>query len=84
MDTLSYKTISANSSTVEKQWVIVDAQSAILGRLASEVAKILRGKTKPSFTPNVDCGDKNYKAAIAARETFIARTPRNAFRCSVV
>ena len=57
MDTLSYKTISANSSTVEKQWVIVDAQSAILGRLASDVAKILRGKTKPSFTPNVDCGD---------------------------
>ena len=57
MDTLSYKTISANSSTVEKQWVIVDAQSAILGRLASDVAKILRGKTKPSFTPNVYCGD---------------------------
>jgi len=57
VDTLSYKTISANSSTVEKQWVLVDAQSAILGRLASDVAKILRGKTKPSFTPNVDCGD---------------------------
>jgi len=57
VDTLSYKTISANNSTVEKQWVVVDAQAAILGRLASEVAKILRGKTKPSFTPNVDCGD---------------------------
>ena len=44
MDTLSYKTVSANNSTVEKQWVIVDAQAAVLGRLASEVAKILRGK----------------------------------------
>ncbi|MGM0944942.1 MAG: 50S ribosomal protein L13 [Bacteroidota bacterium] len=57
MDTLSYKTVSANNSTVEKQWVIVDAQAAVLGRLASEVAKILRGKNKPSFTPHVDCGD---------------------------
>ncbi len=57
MDTLSYKTVSANAATVEKQWVVVDAQAAVLGRLASEVAKILRGKTKPSFTPHVDCGD---------------------------
>jgi large subunit ribosomal protein L13 len=57
MDTLSYKTISVNSATVTKDWVIVDAQSAVLGRLASEVAKIIRGKHKPSFTPNVDCGD---------------------------
>lgn len=57
MDTLSYKTISANAATVDKQWVVVDAQAAVLGRLASEVAKILRGKTKPSFTPHVDCGD---------------------------
>jgi large subunit ribosomal protein L13 len=57
VDTLSYKTISANAATVDKQWVVVDAQAAVLGRLASEVAKILRGKTKPSFTPHVDCGD---------------------------
>ncbi len=57
MDTLSYKTKSANAATVDKQWVVVDAQAAVLGRLASEVAKILRGKTKPSFTPHVDCGD---------------------------
>ena len=57
MDTLSYKTISSNAATVDKQWVVVDAQAAVLGRLASEVAKILRGKTKPSFTPHVDCGD---------------------------
>lgn len=57
MDTLSYKTLSANAATVDKQWVVVDAQAAVLGRLASEVAKILRGKLKPSFTPHVDCGD---------------------------
>ena len=57
MDTLSYKTISANKATVEKNWVVVDADSKILGRLATEVAMIIRGKNKPSFTPNVDCGD---------------------------
>ena len=57
MDTLSYKTVSANDATVQKDWVLVDAQAAILGRFASEVAKILRGKTKPGFTPHVDCGD---------------------------
>lgn len=57
MDTLSYKTVSANSATVEKNWVIVDAQSMVLGRFASEVAKILRGKNKPSYTPHADCGD---------------------------
>lgn len=57
MDTLSYKTVSANKATVDKQWVVVDAESKTLGRLASEVAKIIRGKNKPSFTPHVDCGD---------------------------
>jgi len=57
VDTLSYKTTSANKSTVDKQWVIVDADSKVLGRLASEVAKIIRGKNKPSYTPHVDCGD---------------------------
>lgn len=57
MDTLSYKTISANKATVEKDWVVVDAAGKVLGRFASDVAKILRGKNKPSFTPNVDCGD---------------------------
>ncbi|MEK6478501.1 50S ribosomal protein L13 [Catalinimonas sp. 4WD22] len=58
MDIVSYKTVSANKSTVEKKWYIVDAGDAPLGRLCSEVAKILRGKHKPSFTPHVDCGDK--------------------------
>ena len=57
MDTLSYKTVSANRATVTKEWVLVDATDVVLGRLASKVAKILRGKNKPSFTPLVDCGD---------------------------
>jgi large subunit ribosomal protein L13 len=57
VDTLSYKTISANKSTVDKQWLLVDAEGETLGRLASKVAKLLRGKHKPNFTPHVDCGD---------------------------
>lgn len=57
MDTLSYKTVSANKATAKKEWVVVDATGQVLGRLASKVAKILRGKYKPEFTPNVDCGD---------------------------
>ena len=57
MDTLSYKTISANKATATKGWVVVDAEGLVLGRLASQVAKILRGKNKASFTPHVDCGD---------------------------
>jgi len=57
VNTLSYKTISANRSTVDKQWVLVDAEGQPLGRLCSKVAKLLRGKHKPNFTPHVDCGD---------------------------
>ena len=57
MDTLSYKTVSANKDTVQKEWIIVDAKDQVLGRFASRVAIILRGKHKPSFTPHVDCGD---------------------------
>ena len=57
MDTLSYKTISANKTTANKKWVLVDADGQTLGRLASKVAKLLRGKYKPDFTPHVDCGD---------------------------
>lgn len=57
MDTLSYKTISANSQTVTKEWLLIDAKDQELGRLASRVAIILRGKHKPNFTPHVDCGD---------------------------
>ena len=57
MDTLSYKTISANKATVNKEWVLVDAADQTLGRLCSKVAILLRGKHKPNFTPHVDCGD---------------------------
>ncbi len=57
MDTQSYKTVSANPNTVTKEWVLVDATNLVLGRLASEVAMILRGKRKPYYTPHVDCGD---------------------------
>ena len=57
MDTLSYKTISANKATANKEWVEIDATGQTLGRLASKVAKILRGKYKPNYTPHVDCGD---------------------------
>ncbi|OPZ99578.1 MAG: 50S ribosomal protein L13 [Bacteroidetes bacterium ADurb.Bin408] len=57
MDTLSYKTISANKETVTKDWVLVDAENEVLGRLASKVAKLIRGKYKTNFTPHVDCGD---------------------------
>ncbi|MBP3745252.1 MAG: 50S ribosomal protein L13, partial [Prevotella sp.] len=57
MDTLSYKTISANKETAKKEWVVVDATDQVVGRLASKVAKLIRGKYKPNFTPHVDCGD---------------------------
>ncbi len=57
MEAISYKTISLNKDTVRKEWIIVDAENEILGRLSSKVAKILRGKHKPGFTPHVDCGD---------------------------
>jgi large subunit ribosomal protein L13 len=57
VDTLSYKTVSANKATVNKEWVIIDAEGQVLGRLASLVASMLRGKHKTNFTPHVDCGD---------------------------
>ncbi len=57
MDTLSYKTISANKATIEKGWVVIDAENAVLGRVSSQIAAILRGKNKTSFTPHADCGD---------------------------
>ncbi|PCJ28534.1 MAG: 50S ribosomal protein L13 [Flavobacteriales bacterium] len=57
MDTLSYKTVSANTATVDKNWVLIDAQNEPLGRLASKIASLIRGKHKTNFTPHVDCGD---------------------------
>jgi large subunit ribosomal protein L13 len=57
VDTISYKTISANAKTVDKRWVIADAEGKTLGRFCTELASVLRGKTKTNFTPHVDCGD---------------------------
>jgi large subunit ribosomal protein L13 len=57
MDTLTYKTVSANKATVNKEWLLIDAEGEILGRLASVAARILRGKHKTDYTPHVDCGD---------------------------
>jgi large subunit ribosomal protein L13 len=57
VNTLSYKTVSANNATVQKEWFVLDATNQVLGRLSSQVASILRGKHKTSFTPHVDCGD---------------------------
>jgi len=57
VNTLSYKTVSANKATADKQWIVVDAEGHNLGRLSTKVAMLLRGKYKPSYTPHVDCGD---------------------------
>ncbi|WGK65601.1 50S ribosomal protein L13 [Croceiramulus getboli] len=57
MDTLSYKTVSANKATVNKEWVVVDVEGQALGRVSSVIASLLRGKRKPNYTPHVDCGD---------------------------
>jgi len=57
VNTLSYKTVSANRQTVEKKWYLIDAEAEIVGRLAARVAHVLRGKNKASYTPHVDCGD---------------------------
>lgn len=57
MNTLSFKTISANDATVEHKWYVVDATNLTLGRMSAQIAAILRGKNKPYFTPHVDCGD---------------------------
>ena len=57
MDTLSYKTVSANNATVNKEWVVIDASNEILGRLSTKVANMLRGKNKVNYTQHVDCGD---------------------------
>lgn len=57
MDTLSLRTQSATPETITKEWVVIDATDQVLGRLCAKVAKILRGKNKPNYTPNLDCGD---------------------------
>jgi large subunit ribosomal protein L13 len=57
MNTLSYRTESANETTVRKEWILVDAENEVLGRLATKVARMLRGKLKTNYTPHFDCGD---------------------------
>lgn len=57
MNSLSYKTISANKNTVNKGWYVVDAEDQVLGRISTQITNILRGKHKPDYTPHVDCGD---------------------------
>lgn len=57
MDALSYKTVSLSNEAVKKDWIVIDAEAAVLGRLSSEIAKILKGKNKTSYTPHIDCGD---------------------------
>ncbi|MFT4660221.1 MAG: large subunit ribosomal protein L13 [Patiriisocius sp.] len=57
MDTQSYKTLSGKKETADKKWLVLDAEGKKLGRLASEAAKLLRGKHKTNFTPHADCGD---------------------------
>ncbi len=69
MNTLSYKTLSINKETANKKWLLVDAKGQILGRLASKLAKILRGKYKPNYTPHADCGD--YVVVINASEVVM-------------
>jgi large subunit ribosomal protein L13 len=57
VNTLSYRTLSGNTETAEKKWFIVDAEGQTVGRLASKVAKVIRGKYKTCYTPHADCGD---------------------------
>ena len=57
MDTLSFKTVSANKETANKEWVVINAEGQALGRVASIVANLIRGKYKTNYTPHVDCGD---------------------------
>ena len=57
MDTLSYKTLTPNAQSVKREWLVIDATDQVLGRLCSKVAKILRGKNKPDYTPYTECGD---------------------------
>jgi large subunit ribosomal protein L13 len=57
VDHNSYKTANLNKATSEKTWVLVDAKDQVLGRVASQIAKVIRGKHKPGYTPHTDCGD---------------------------
>lgn len=69
------KTYSAKPSEIQKRWWIIDATDLVLGRLASEVAKILRGKHKPSYTPHLDCGD--YIIIVNAKRIYLSGNKSN-------
>ncbi len=69
VDTLSYRTVSGNKETANKKWLLVDAEGQTVGRLASKVAKLVRGKHKTNFTPHADCGD-NVIVINAAKISF--------------
>ena len=75
MDTLSYKTLSSNKSSSKKEWFVVDATDQVLGRISSEIAKILRGKHKTYFTPHADCGD--YVIVINAEKVVLTGKKMN-------
>lgn len=68
MDTLSYKTVAAKKETVVRKWHIIDAKGQVVGRMATKIANILRGKHKPSFSPHVDCGD--YVVVVNAKDVI--------------
>jgi len=72
MNTISYKTVSVNAQTAQKEWVVIDCTDQVVGRLCSKVAKLLRGTYKPSFTPHVDCGD-NVILINAAKVVFTGK-----------
>ena len=83
MDTLSFKTISVNKETAKKEWVVIDATDQVVGRLCSKVAKLLRGKYKPTFTPHVDCGD-NVIIINAAKVVFRSEERRVGKECATL
>ena len=70
MSHLSYKTVSANRETVNKKWLLIDAEGQPLGRIASKIASLIRGKHKVDFTPHVDCGD--YVVVINAEKVTLS------------
>lgn len=76
MDTLSYKTVSATKENADKKWILVDAENENLGRLASRIAFILRGKHKTNFTPHADCGD--YVVVVNAEKVSLTGNKENA------
>ena len=75
MNTLSFKTKSANEATVKRDWYIVDATNLTLGRMSAKIAAILRGKNKPYYTPHTDCGD--YVIVINAEKVILTGNKMN-------